>query len=68
MSDWPVYCVTIKRSELDALTLEDFAGLDDEDRRILRRSGDPLLRRLADGDLEACKELLARTVEVLEGQ
>lgn len=68
MSDWPVYCVTIKRSELDALTLEDFAELDDEDRKILRRSRDPLLHRLADGCLEAHKELLVGTVEVLEGQ
>lgn len=66
MRDWPVYVVTIKRSDLEAMTLEDFAELDDEDREILRRSSDPLLNRLADGDLAAHKELLARTVEVVE--
>jgi len=65
---WRIHQVVFKRSKIDAMTLADFAPLDEEEREILRSSKIELHRRMASDDpeivLQAFKDSLSQLVVV----
>ena len=65
---WRIYPFVMSASEIEAMTLEDFCLLDDEDKGLLRGSGIELHLRLASDDSEirlaACKEAVRNSLSV----
>jgi len=65
---WRIHQIVFKRSEIDAMTLEDFGPLDEEDREILRNSKIELHHRMASDDpeivLQAFKDSLSQLVVI----